>query len=154
MGAVLNRQAKGKRLENLAKEWLETKGFLVQLCPNQVVWVPDKKRPPKIIRGRPVYPRIPVAVAKDFFSIWDGCYVDPDGRAQRRGYFQVTVWAKVSEKRKDILASKFPCNAHDMILGYVEGRGRHFRVLRGPWFEKDEGERLEGALGGSDVGMA
>jgi len=46
----------------------------------------------------------------------------------------VTVADCVSERRRKILASGFPVNADDLLLGYVEGRGRHFRVYPGPEF--------------------
>ena len=142
-----NRAAKGARLEKLAKEWYEALGIQVQLCPNQVVWVADKKRPPTIIRGKPLYPRMAVSVRKDFFGIWDGIGVETWRGSDApprdsRFFFQVTVWDEVARKRKDIVQSGFPCNNQDTILGYVAGRNRHFKIVRGPEFAGWTGECL------------
>jgi len=73
----------------------------------------------------------PLTLAGDYFTVWDGLAVWPDGR---RFLCQVTVADCVSERRRKILASGFPVNADDLLLGYVEGRGRHFRVYPGPEF--------------------
>ena len=123
--------AKGKRIALLAKSALEATGFQVQLCPNQVAWIPNKKAPKRIINGKIVYPLIPVSLNSDFFGLWDGIAVSAD----MRFFFQVTVVDGVPARRLKIQRSGFPCRPYDCILGYIEGRNRHFKVLRAPDFQ-------------------
>ena len=123
--------AKGKRIALLAKSALEAEGLQVQLCPNQVAWIPNKKAPKRIISGKIVYPLIPVSLNSDFFGVWDGIAVSAD----RRFFFQVTVLDGAPARRLKIQRSGFPCQPNDRILAYIEGRNRHFKVLRAPEFQ-------------------
>lgn len=114
------RTAKGKRLEKLAQAWLQASGFAVELCPNQVTWIKDKKT------GQ----TRPISTKRDYFGCWDGVAVD----GFERFFFQVTVWEHVAHKRKDIAQCPFTPMPQDRIYGYISGRNRHFRVLRAPDF--------------------
>lgn len=112
-----NTRAKGKRLVKLAKTLLEAQGALVETAPLQVKWLGANR---------------PVMLSGDYFDIWDLIAVYPDGR---RGFVQVTTWNHATDRRNKILGAGFFCTEHDLILGYMEGQGRHFRVLVGPDFD-------------------
>ena len=93
----------------------------------------------------------PISVGEDLFGVFDGVAVaEPDIPPGLTGYsreryvcfFQVTDVANVSHRRAKLLASRFPADGSDVLLGFVGGRGRQFRVLRGPMFEWRGGETL------------
>lgn len=138
MGKPINRAAKGARLEKLAKEWLEAQGSVVELCPNQIIRIPDKRQAAIFVNGRAVYPLTPIAVRRDFWGCWDGIGVSQDGV---RFVFQVGVWEDAAHKRIQVGKSPFRPEKQDMILLYVGGRNRHFKVLRTPGWQW-EGECL------------
>jgi len=128
----INRAAKGARLEALAKAWLEAEGYAVEMCPNQVIWIPNKKAPPRMIHGRAVYPLVPIAVRRDFWGCFDGIAVNDF----ERFFFQVTVWSEVGHKRFQLAKCPFQPLLQDRILAYSnEGSpSRHFKVLNAPDF--------------------
>lgn len=122
-----NTRAKGHRLERLARQCLETQGFRVETAPNVVVWIKD----PATGRQKPISTR------HDFFGLWDLLAVGPsDGR----GFVQVATLDHIAHRRAKILASGFPCTRSDILAGYKGGRDRHFRLFRGPRFERWDGE--------------
>ena len=126
--ARLNAAAKGRRLVQLAKAFLEARGCVVEVAANQIRWW---KNP----QGR----MIPRSVHHDLFGVWDLLAVSQAERA----FYQVTTLSEVSHRREKILASGFPADPRDAILAWVGGRGRHFRVLRGPDFTTASAERWE-----------
>ena len=131
---------KGKELQRLAAAWLRELGCLVEVAHKGVAWIPKKAKlgaPPQAGPPKP-QERVPISTRHDLFGLWDLALVWPDGR---RGYAQVTTADHVSHKRVAIITSGFPCTAEDMVLGYEGGRGRSFRVLRGPGFKLGK-ERL------------
>jgi len=111
----VNTASKGRRLERLAKQVLEAKGYLVEMAPNRMV---------HLAAGRVISQR------RDWFGVWDLCAVK-----HKRRFVQVTTVDGVSARRRKIIASGFPCTPHDLLMGYVGGRGRHFRVYVGPAFD-------------------
>jgi hypothetical protein len=123
-----NAEAKGRRIVQLARKLLEARGASVEVAPKVVHWLPK----PDGSGGR-----VPLSTRHDFFGWADLLVCFPDGE---RGLFQVTTWEHVSDRRQKMLARGFPYTAADAILGYVAGRNRHFRVLRGPAFEEWTGE--------------
>ncbi|MCI0423965.1 MAG: hypothetical protein L0312_32930 [Acidobacteria bacterium] len=127
----MNRQAKGARLEKLAKEWLEALGYSVELCPNTIAWIPDKDKPPKMVNGKPRWPLRPIAVRRDFWGCWDGVAVNDF----ERFFFQVGVLEDAAHKRAQVSKCPFSPKPQDRILAYIAGRSRHFRVLRAPDFQ-------------------
>ncbi len=129
----MNKSAKGRAIERLAKAELERRGCLVHLAPNSSRWVEAKAGPLE---------RIPVSIKGDIFGLFDCIAVAGPVRA----FVQVTTRGEVSTKRNKIVASGFPCTRDDLILGYAVVPGgdrrlrRHFFVFRGPGFE-GPGER-------------
>lgn len=117
-----NTRAHGKRLVRLAKDLFEERGACVETAPQQS----------KFAKG------MTFNIAGDYFGIWDLIVVWKDGR---RGFVQVTTWNHATDRRNKILDKLFPCTEHDRILGYVEGNGRHFRVLTGPDFKTEHSEK-------------
>ena len=142
--------AKGLRLQRLARECLEAQGWLVEAAQNAVVWIKDKKRP--------LGPLRPISVHHDLFGLWDliavrsiyvtnpappdAAFFDIMGRPRQVAFVQVTVLEHVSQRRSLIIRSGFPLKEDDVILGWKGGRDRHFRVFRGPGFERWDGECL------------
>lgn len=130
---------KGQRLVRLARDILVANGYRVELAPNVVRWVPrptnhavagyPEDRPPGRLR--------PISMRHDWFGIWDLMFLNS---GTVRAFAQVTTLDNVAARRKKILASGFPAMSCDCLLGYVPGRARHFRVYRGPTFERWEGE--------------
>ena len=135
----VNRAAKGRRLQNMVRDILISQGFLVEMASPRIVRYKDKKTGEMKI----------IATAHDIFKVWDGIFVhtklsdshrNPDSSSfvGERGFFQVTTIDNISARRKKILDSPFPCTSYDRLLGYVGGRGAHFRIFRGPSFEVGE----------------
>lgn len=130
----LNASAKGRKLVQLAKAILEAQGCRVEVAANQVRWIPRKTGPGMT----------PISVHHDFFEVWDLLAVFPKRRRRLvRAFFQVTTLPEASRRREKIIASDFPVMPEDAILAWVGGRGRHFRVLRGPAFETESTERWD-----------
>ena len=160
-------RAKGQRLQLLAKRALEAVGWRVELARPRIVWIPQDGRSGEAGGGRYRVPlrrasrapaaaasgvpavhaagRLrPISVGEDLFGVFDGVAVRPRAFDPFRGvcFFQVTDVANVSHRRAKMLAAEFPAGGSDLLLGFVGGRGRHFRVLRGPTFEWVGGEIL------------
>lgn len=123
---------KGGTIQRLAKQALEAQGARVELARASVIWIKNK--------AKPFLPARPISTAVDIFGIWDAIAVwDQD----HRSFYQMTVVDGVSARRKKIVESGFPVSPNDAILAFVGGRGRHFRVYRGPTFAEWDGETLE-----------
>jgi hypothetical protein len=140
--------AKGLRLQRLARECLEAEGWLVEAAQNAVVWVQDKRRTAISIAGMKPALR-PISIHHDIFGLWDLIAVHEvlNPRHRNIALIQVTVLEHISERRRTIIKSGFPCSTDDMLLGWKGGHDRHFRVFRGPAFERWEGECLRLAKG-------
>ena len=114
-----NAEAKGRRLQHLARDYFLSLGCRVEVAPKVAFWMKDKKT------GK----WIALSKRHDYLGLWDLLIVYPDGT---RAFAQVTTLNHVATKRAKILESKFPASEHDTILGH-EGV-RRFRVLQGPEF--------------------
>ena len=120
--------AKGRRIVGIARDILVGMGMRVEVAPLVAQRVRDRFKENGI--------RI-ITVKHDFFQVWDLLCVSRDGD---RFFVQVTVQEEVPHRRSKILASGFPCRPMDLLLGWKGGRDRHFRVFRGPGFERWDGE--------------
>ena len=151
---MISATAKGRTLQNHARKCFEAQGARVETARNVVRWIPRGPEADRIrvdAKGRCVSCHsqalmIPQSVAHDFFEIWDGVAVwgwaddQNNGETRRRhSWYQVTTLDHLAHRRAKILTSGFPTTSDDMILAWVGGRGRHFRVFRGPLFSGHEG---------------
>lgn len=104
-----NTTTKGRRLQREAVKVLEVYGYQCETARPRIVWVGPSR---------------PIAVVHDFFGRIDIIAVHPTSPPR---LIQVTTAARVSVKRKD-LAGWVMAGCSVEIWGWVEGRGRHFRV--------------------------
>lgn len=115
-------RAKGQRIEAMAKRALEALGYLVETAPQVLQRIPD----PTADGGVRIMSR-----RHDLFGVWDLVAVHIGLGTVR--FVQVTTHHLVSDRRRKILASKFPKREGDLIVGYLDGQ-RAFSVWRGPTF--------------------
>jgi hypothetical protein len=121
---------RGKAHERLARLLLEHGGFKVEPARNIVIWVPS-----------PTGALVPRSARHDFYGVWDGIYVG----ATSRGFYQVTSQGMFAVRRHKILDAGFPCTADDLLMLHHRGC---FRVVRGPLFLLEQGERWAKGLPG------
>lgn len=135
-----NAAAKGRKLVQLARHYLEAQGCLVEVAANVVRWVPGKVSQAHRIPGdRASNPKglVPISIHHDLFGLWDLIVLWPAGM---RCFYQITVADGLRARRKKILIANFPLAAWDRIACYYPGRNRHFRLYGPPGFEEWTGE--------------
>lgn len=113
-----NRSALGKRLEGEVKEILTSEGWLVEQAIPKTIFIGPGKM---------------IAVAHDFFGLFDLIAVRPNGFAAQVKFVQVTVWEETARKRKKLEESAFDWTKLDCDI-YARMRDVspiHYRVLQG-----------------------
>ena len=121
MKRVRDTAAKGRKLVLYVRDILLARGYRVEIAQNVLVWWFDAK----------THRRVPRSVHHDMFGCFDILAVSPSG--SRRRLIQVTTLQNLAAHRVKILAAG-RWHKDDAILAWVPGRGRHFRVFRGPEF--------------------